>query len=54
MKQQAIHYLGLDLHRSTVVASLRAEYGRVVMRATVPCGEVALTNGRASTRPSST
>src|SRR5947208_2046826 len=35
MKQQAIQYLALDVHQATVVASLRDEHGRVVMRATV-------------------
>jgi transposase len=39
MKQQAFQYLGLDVHRSTVVASLRDEQGKVVMRATVPTEE---------------
>ena len=42
MKQQAIQYLGLDVHRSTVVASLRDEQGKVVMRATVPTEEKAI------------
>ena len=42
MKQQAIQYLGLDVHRSTVVASLRDEQGKVVMRATVPPEEKAI------------
>jgi transposase len=36
MKQQAIQYLALDVHQTTVVASLRDESGKVVMRATVP------------------
>jgi transposase len=36
MKNAAIQYLGLDVHRSTVVASVRDERGTVVMRATVP------------------
>ena len=35
MKQQAIQYLALDVHKATVVASLRDASGRVVMRATV-------------------
>lgn len=35
MKQEPIQYLGLDVHRSTVVASLRDEQGKVIMRATV-------------------
>jgi transposase len=36
MKQQAIQYLAMDVHQATVVASLRNEAGKVVMRATVP------------------
>ena len=36
MKQQAIQYLAFDVHQATVVASLRDERGKVVMRATVP------------------
>jgi len=35
MKQQAIQYLAFDVHQATVVASLRDERGKVVMRATV-------------------
>lgn len=35
MKNQAIHYLGLDVHQATAVASVRDEQGVVVMRATV-------------------
>jgi len=35
MKNQAIHYLALDVHQATVVASMRNEQGVVVMRATV-------------------
>jgi len=35
MKQQAIQYLAFDVHQATVVASLRDEHGKVVMRATV-------------------
>ena len=35
MKQQAIQYLALDVHKATVVASLRDANGSVVMRATV-------------------
>lgn len=35
MKNQAIQYLALDVHQATVVASLRDESGKVVMRATV-------------------
>jgi transposase len=36
MKQQAIQYLALDVHRATIVASMRDENGKVLMRATVP------------------
>jgi len=36
MKEQVIQYLAFDVHRATVVASLRDESGAVVMRATVP------------------
>ena len=36
MKNQAIHYVGLDVHQGTVVASVRNEQGTVVMSATVP------------------
>jgi len=35
MKQQAIQYLALDVHQATVVATLRDDQGKVVMRATV-------------------
>jgi transposase len=35
MKEQAIQYLALDVHQSTVVASLRDAHGDVIMRATV-------------------
>ena len=35
MKQQAIQYLALDVHKATIVASLRDGSGRVVMRAIV-------------------
>jgi transposase len=35
MKQQAIQYLAFDVHKATVVASLRDASGRVVMKATV-------------------
>ena len=31
MKQRAIHFVGLDVHQSTVVASVRDESGNVVM-----------------------
>ena len=36
MKQQAVQYVGLDVHEATVVASVRNEAGTVVMRASVP------------------
>ena len=36
MKSHAIHYVALDVHQATTVASVRDERGRVVMRATVP------------------
>ena len=36
MKNQAIQYLAFDVHQATVVASLRDEGGKVLMRATVP------------------
>ena len=36
MKNQAIQYLAFDVHQATVVATLRDESGKVVMRATVP------------------
>jgi transposase len=42
MKDDPIRYLGLDVHRSTVVASLRDEQGKVVMRATVATEEKAI------------
>ncbi len=42
MKQQAIHFVGLDVHQSTIVASVRDESGRVVMNATVPTEEKAI------------
>jgi hypothetical protein len=35
-QQQAIQYLAFDVHQATVVATLRDESGKVVMRATVP------------------
>ncbi len=35
MKQQAIQYLALDVHKATIVASLRDGSGRVVMRSIV-------------------
>src|SRR5437764_4519483 len=36
MKSHAIHYVALDVHQATTVASVRDERGRVVMRATIP------------------
>jgi transposase len=36
MKNQAIQYLAFDVHQATIVASLRDENGKVLMRATVP------------------
>lgn len=42
MKEQPIHYLGLDVHQSTIVASVRDEQGKVVMRATVAIEEKAI------------
>jgi transposase len=36
MKQQATHYLGLDVHQATTVATCRNESGSVVLKATVP------------------
>src|SRR5712691_12592291 len=35
MKNQAIQYLALDVHQSTVVATLRDGEGNIIMRATV-------------------
>ena len=35
MKNQAIQYLARDVHQATVVASLRDESGKVVLRATM-------------------
>jgi hypothetical protein len=42
MKDEPIRHLGLGVHRSTVVASVRDEPGRVVMRATVATEEKAI------------
>ena len=42
MKQQRIHFVGLDVHQSTVVASVRDESGKVVMQATVATEEKAV------------
>ena len=36
MKKQAIHYLALDVHQTTVVGTARDEQGAIRMRATVP------------------
>ena len=36
MKKQAIHYLALDVHQATVVATARDEHGSIRMRATIP------------------
>src|SRR5437667_8691274 len=36
MKDQGIHYLGLDVHQATVVATSRNESGAIVLKATVP------------------
>lgn len=41
MKEQPIRQVGFDVHQSTVVASVRDEQGKVVMRATVPTEEKA-------------
>jgi hypothetical protein len=41
MKEQPVHYLGLDVHRSTIVASVRDEQGKIIMRATVATEEKA-------------
>lgn len=42
MKPQPIHFVGLDVHQSTVVACVRDESGNVVMRATVPTEQKAI------------
>jgi len=42
MKDEPIRYLGLDVHRSTVVASVRDEQGKVVMKATIATEEKAI------------
>jgi transposase len=36
MKSQAIHYVGLDVHQATVVATSRDESGAIVLKATIP------------------
>ena len=42
MKDEPVVHLVLDVHRSTVVASVRDEHGKVVMRATVATEEKAI------------
>ncbi len=42
MKKQATHYLGLDVHQATTVATCRNESGAVVLKATVPTEAKAL------------
>lgn len=42
MKDEPIRYLGLDVHRSTVVPGVRDEQGKVVMKATVATEEKAI------------
>ena len=42
MKDEPIRYLGLDVHRSTVVASMRDEQGKVVMKVVVATEEQAV------------
>ena len=42
MKEQPIHNVGFDVHQPTVVASVRDEQGKIVMRATVPTEEKAI------------
>jgi transposase len=44
MKNQAIHYLGLDVHQATVVATSRDESGAIVMKATVRTEAKAIVN----------
>lgn len=46
-QQQAIQYLAFDVDQATVVASLRDESGKVMMRATVPMEARAMTIGAA-------
>ena len=36
MKHQANHYVGLDVHQATTVATSRGESGAIVLKATVP------------------
>jgi transposase len=36
MKNQAIHYLAMDVHQGTVVTSVRNEQGTILMKATLP------------------
>jgi hypothetical protein len=42
MKNEPIHYLGLDVHQSTTVACVRDEQSSVRMRATVPTEKKAI------------
>lgn len=42
MKDEPIRYLGLDVHRSTVVGCVRDEQGKVVMKVTVATEEKAI------------
>ena len=42
MKDESIRYLGLDVHRSTIVASVRDEQGKVMMKATIATEEKAI------------
>ena len=42
MKQQAIQYVGVDVHQATLVVSVRDEQGSIVMRATVATEEKAI------------
>jgi transposase len=42
MKNEPIHYLGLDVHLSTTVGCVRDAEGSVLMRATVPTSEKAI------------
>ena len=36
MNSQAVHYVGLDVHQATIVATTRNESGAMVLKATVP------------------
>lgn len=44
MKNQATHYLALDDHQATIVASVRSEDGAIRMRATIPTEGAAVVN----------